>query len=302
MDLDRLPLTYCFEWDDVDERSRRQIFAEFAANGAKHLVLTDGLLKKLAGEPAMYRKLPAELAAAGLSLVDAHAPYRGECDLWLPVAEYRRQMIARHRFHLQLIHDLGVKTCTFHVGNLPYPGYPLEAYRDAARRSLEALLPVAEKLDVTICLENLYKPLNLPGAIVGFIGEFRSDHLGACFDAGHANILGRGGAYSEGTAYNSWGSMGFKPVWDDTVLDRLLPHIVTCHLHDNRILRDDHDLPGTGTVDWDTVLAKLRTAPRLRCLQSEVKPVRNHIPVSRLCAAFARLLAAPSEKSRTLNK
>lgn len=294
MEFDRLPLSYCFEWDGVDETTRRQIMAEFAANGARHIVLAGGLLKQLAGEPALYRKLAAELAASGLSFVDAHAPYGDECDLWLPVAEYRPQMIARHKFHLQLVHDFGVKTCTFHVGNRAYPGYPLETYRDGARRSLEELLPVAEKLDVTICLENLYKPLNLPDAILGFIGEFRSEHLCACFDAGHANILARGSAYREGTAFRSCATMNTLPVWDSAVLDKLLPHIATCHLHDNRVLNDDHDLPGTGTVDWTTVLAKLRSAPRLRCIQSEVKPVRNRIPVCRLCAAFARLLAAPS--------
>ena len=189
MELDKLPLTYYFEWESCDERTRRATMAEFAANGAKHLVLTDVLLKMLCGTPALYRKLAAELADAGLSFVDAHAPFRDECDLWLPVPEYRRQMLARRKFELQLVRDFGVDTCTIHVGNWPYPGHTLDEYRDAVRRSLEELVPVAEKLGVTICLENLYKPLNLPDAIVGFITEFRSDRLGACFDAGQPGSL-----------------------------------------------------------------------------------------------------------------
>jgi sugar phosphate isomerase/epimerase len=296
MDLARLPLTYFFEWNAVDEKARRMVMAEFAANGAKHLVLTHTLLKMLCGTPALYRKLAEEVAEAGLDLVDAHAPFRDECDLWLPVEAYRRQMIARRKFELQLASDFGVKTCTIHVGNWPYPGHTLEQYRDAVRRSLEELLPVAEKLGVTIALENLYKPLNLPDDLVGFVEEFRSDRLGLCFDAGHANILARGGEYPDGTAYSSCASMGTVPVWDARALDKMLPYVVSCHLHDNRIRRDDHDLPGTGTVDWQTVLEKLSRAPNLKCIQSEVEPVRNRIPVRDLCAAFRKLLAHPAER------
>ena len=295
MDLDKLPLTYFFEWDAVDEKARRMAMAEFSANGARHLVLTHTLLKMLCGTPALYRKLAAELAEANLDLVDAHAPFRDECDLWLPVEEYRRQMIARRKFELQLVCDFGVKTCTIHVGNWPYPGHTLGDYRDAVRRSLDELLPVAERLDVTIALENLYKPLNLPDDIVGFVEEFGSDHLGLCFDAGHANILARGGEFPDGTAYASCASMGTKPVWDARALDKMLPHVVSCHLHDNRIRRDDHNLPGTGTVDWKTVLKKLSRAPRLKCIQSEVEPLRHGIPIGRLCSTFRKLLSAPAE-------
>ena len=293
MELSRLPLTYYFEWDAVDERARRMVMAEFAANGAKHLVLTHTLLKMLCGTPSLYRKLAAEVAEAGLDFVDAHAPFRDECDLWLPVEAYRRQMIARRKFELQLVADFGIRTCTIHVGNWPYPGHPLEVYRDAVRRSLEELLPVAEQLDVTIALENLYKPLNLPDDVVGFVEEFGSPHLGLCFDAGHANILARGGEYPDGTAYKSCASMGTTPVWDARALDKMLPYVVSCHLHDNRIRKDDHDLPGTGTVDWTTVLEKLSRAPGLKCIQSEVEPLRNGIPVKELCAAFRKLLALP---------
>ena len=164
------------------------------------------------------------------------------------------------------------------------------------RRSLDELVPVAEKLGVTICLENLYKPLNLPDAVVGFVEEFRSDRLGACFDSGHANVLARGGDYPDGTAYKSCASMGTRPVWDDRALDKMLPYVVTCHLHDNRVQKDDHDLPGTGSVDWKNVLEKLAAAPKLRCIQSEVAPLRHGIPVKRLCAAFRRLLAGPGGK------
>ena len=79
--------------------------------------------------------------------------------------------------------------------------------------------------------------------------------------------------------------------WSDTGkdLERLLPHIVTCHLHDNFAVKDDHDLPGRGSVDWKSVFAKLRTAPRLKCMQSEVIAVKHAIPVKTLVETFEKL-------------
>jgi sugar phosphate isomerase/epimerase len=51
----------------------------------------------------------------------------------------------------------------------------------------------------------------------------------------------------------------------------MLPNIVTCHLHDNATDTDSHDIPGHGSIDWETSMQKLMTsAPRLLSLQHEV--------------------------------
>ena len=58
--------------------------------------------------------------------------------------------------------------------------------------------------------------------------------------------------------------------FDDHILDKMLPNIVTVHLHDNASDTDSHDIPGHGNIDWKTVMGKLKTAPRLRSYQHEV--------------------------------
>ena len=284
-----VPFTYFFGLAGLDENLRRMALEEFAANGARHLVLSDGLLKEVAGAPKLYLQLQREMRDAGLTFVDAHAPFGAETDPAVPVPEYRRQMLARLKFDLQLVRDFGVDSCCVHIDTTLYPGYTLEQHFDAARRSLEELLPVAEKLGVTICLENIFKPLNSVDDVLTLIAEFPSPYLGACFDVGHANIMEHGMSDPECVAYDRFGKAGRTVPWETDVLGRMLPHIVNCHLHDNHAVRDEHDLPGRGTVDWTTVFARLRTAPRLRSMQSEVLPGRHGIPVKTLVETFERL-------------
>ena len=287
--VENVPFTYLCTFSGLDERMRRMMLAEFAANGARHIVLSDGLLKMLAGEPKFYLKLRDEMREAGLSFVDAHAPFGGECDPAIPVPEYRRQMLARLKFDLQLVSDFGVDTVCVHIDTTVYPGYTMAQHLDAARRTLDEVLPVAEKLGVTIALENIFKPLNTVDDILTLIREFPSPCLGACYDSGHANIMEHGMADPECLAYDRYGKWGLPVPWETDVLGRLLPHIVNCHLHDNHAVKDEHALPGAGTVDWKDVFSRLRTAPRLKSMQSEVPAAAHALPIKTLVETFERL-------------
>ena len=285
-----VPFTYYFNLAIPDEKMRRMAMEEFAANGAEHLVIADGLLKAIAGTPQLYLKLPQEMHDAGLSFVDAHAPFGAETDPAVPVPEYRRQMLARLKFNLQIVSDFGVDSCCVHIDTALYPGYTLAQHLDAARRTLDEVLPLAEKLGVTICLENIFKPLNTVDDVLTLIREFPSPALGACFDAGHANIMEHGMTDPACIAYDRFGKVGREVPWEHDTLDRMLPHIVNCHLHDNHAALDEHDLPGTGTVDWPSVIAGICKAPRLKNMQSEVLPGRHGIPVKTLVDTFRHLL------------
>ena len=207
----------------------------------------------------------------------------------IPVPEYRRQMLARLKFNLQLANDFGVDTMCVHIDTTIYPEYTMAQHFDAARRTLDEVLPVAEKLGVVICLENIFKPLNTVDDILTLIREFPSPCLGACYDSGHANIMEHGMSDPECIAHDRYGKWGLPVPWETDILGRLLPHIVNCHLHDNRAAKDEHDLPGTGTVDWQTTFAKLRTAPRLKNIQSEVASTDHAIPIKTLVETFERL-------------
>jgi sugar phosphate isomerase/epimerase len=55
---------------------------------------------------------------------------------------------------------------------------------------------------------------------------------GICLDVGHAHIVG--------------------DVMD--AIETCSGHILTTHLHDNNGKRDDHLVPGKGTIDWEGVM------------------------------------------------
>ena len=283
------PVTFIYDWEYPSDRDRQTVMYEFAANGAKHIVLSDSLIKMIGRTPNLYRQLRREVEAAGLDFVDAHAPYRGDCDPNCPDPAVRPCMLARLRLTLQIVHDFGVKTCCVHIGNIFYEGYTAEQQRDAVCRTLDEILPLAEDLDVTMCLENIFRPLNSVDDVLYFLKMYPSKCLGACFDSGHANIMERGRSIPSCVAHKAFGDYGFPVPWEEDALGRMLPHIVNCHLHDNDGAADQHMLPGKGTVDWNVLVPKLLSAPRLACIQSEVLPLRVQQPIRPLCEKFAEL-------------
>lgn len=287
-----VPFTYCYNWSSLDEPMRHTVMAEFAANGAEHLVLGCDLLKMIAGDPKFYFKLEDEMRDAKLTFVDAHLPFCDDADLGMPVPERRPQMLARQKYHLQTVHDLGVKTCAVHAVTTFYRDYSIAEHLDAVRRSLDELLPLAEKLDVTLALENVFIPCCTVDDILTLIKEYPSPCLGACYDSGHANIMEHGRGLPDWTAPRHWpGKTPEEVPREHDVLERLLPHIVTCHLHDNRADLDLHNLPGDGTIDWNGTAAKLAAAPRLKCIQSEVSSTQG-IPIRKLVETFKKLQTA----------
>ena len=67
------PITFRFNFECTDERTRPYVMHEFAANGAKHLVLSETLLRMILGDRTKAETLNREMAAEGLSFCDAHA-------------------------------------------------------------------------------------------------------------------------------------------------------------------------------------------------------------------------------------
>lgn len=90
----------------------------------------------------------------------------------------------------------------------------------------------AKKLNVTLCVENMYT--TYPQELAEIV-----DRLGcaACWDAGHAN-------FGKHDQYEGMMLLGSR--------------IKVLHLHDNYGTRDDHSLPYLGTVDWQGVMRALR--------------------------------------------
>lgn len=284
-----VPITFFYDFEHLSDRDRQTVMYEFAANGARHLVLSDTLLNMIGGASKLYRALRTEAAAAGLDFVDAHAPFRDDCDPDCPDPAARPFMLAHLKLMLQVVSDFGIRTCCVHIGSTFFRAYTPEQHRDAMCRTLDEVLPLAEQLDVTICLENIFTPLNTVDDVLYYLGKYPSAHLGACFDSGHANIMENGMKLPECCAVKRFAGADMPMHWEHDVLDRMLPHIVNCHLHDNDASADQHLLPGKGTIDWNKLVPKLLSAPRLQCVQSEVIPLRTQQPIRPLCEKFQEL-------------
>ncbi|NLB55611.1 MAG: sugar phosphate isomerase/epimerase [Lentisphaerae bacterium] len=292
---DSFTVSHYYQWGYISDKHLPSVFAEFADNGTKHLVAVSEWCLSIMGQIGFQQKLTDLLANHGLTLREAHAP-RGEFwDLNVKDSDRRNYMIAGHQLIMKRLSDMGVRTYTIHVGALPCyfnGGIYTDDLRELSLRTLESLLPVAEKHDIIIAVENAYEPANTPEEVLACVEPFNSPYIGCCFDAGHANIMS---ATQERTLAdikeyireNAWcGNMELHP----NAFEVMAPWIVTCHLHDNNALADQHTIPGSGNVNWQELMDGLKECPRLIGIQSECTTVNQGVSITKLCRTFDDLI------------
>lgn len=159
----------------------------------------------------------------GLQVLDLHAS-GGKEKVWDAEETYSRaagQALVANR--LQMAAELGTDVIILHASS--------SRSLETQQRSLETLEPIARSAGVRIALENLdtMSYTRLPA----LLAQFDPDYLGVCYDTGHGNIHSGG------------------PDWLETVNDRL----ISVHVHDNDGISDQHRIPFSGNVPWETVMA-----------------------------------------------
>jgi sugar phosphate isomerase/epimerase len=188
-------------------------------------------------DPAAAGALGEWLGSSGLGLHSVHAPTTtgfvgGRWGETLTIAagdEAQRQLAVA-----ETIAALGVAAVVpyqFLVVHLGVPSAEASANsRAAVARSLEQILEAAQRVGVTLALELIPNPLSVAPRLVRWLeDDLDLDRAGICLDVGHAHIVG--------------------DVME--AVETCSGHIVTTHLHDNGGTRDDHLMPGHGTIDWD---------------------------------------------------
>ena len=294
--MSRIPLSHmpCGA-SGVPDPPMANLFAEFAANGAEFIVINEQMAARIIDERRYYSVLESQIRKAGIKLFEIHAPF-GECwDLNCSVVSRRDEMIREHIRCMNYAAEAGCKTYVIHVGAwdcIFRPEISLEKMRSLALDSLEKLLPAAEKAGIILAVENSFEMSNATDEVVWLLKHFDSPFMGCCFDTGHANYMapspdGKPKAYSAYQVEQAWrGNLIQEPA----ALEKLLPYIVTCHIHDNNGLGDQHSLPGRGNINWKELMPKLLSAPRLVSCQSEVAFIRDLIPVKELVSTMERLV------------
>ncbi len=313
--MNKKPLTFFFELEQCGDWNRGEVPAlcryalkSLAHYGVRHIVLTNSLFGLMMRYKGLSYKLKEAVEEAGLDFVDAHSFFGTWWDLNEPDPARREEMVAMHIHAMSLAASLGVKTITIHVGNSlsPCRVYPPSPWLDMISRTsreqmiensvkaLKTLVPYAESLGMIICIENVRYVCTTPEALLELKRRFPSEALGFCCDVGHANIVEPLYRASDIPAQRAMVENTSTPL-SLQIVDQMLPHIVNCHLHDNDGTDDQHLLPGMGTVDWAGVEARLRRAPKLQCLQSEVLPARCKATLPVLVETFRRIFGEWAE-------
>ena len=260
----------------IDEAMAEAKAAGF--DGIELAIGTAGVLHTQSDEATCraYRKLADK---HGLALETLAAGLSWGCSPTDPDPATRAKSIRLHADALQRAAWLGVDAMLMVPGAVTIPWEPkygpvrydqaVEWARDAARQ----LAPIAQRLGVQLCLENVWNGLFYsPIEFAAFIDSIGSPHVGVYFDVG--NVLG----------YHQ-----HPPHW----IEILGPRIRRVHIKDFK--KDVGNLSGfcdllAGDVPWPQTLAALRTIGYDKTLVAEMMPPDETL-LPRTRAAMDRILA-----------
>lgn len=182
----------------------------------------------------------------GIEIYSFHLPFTQDDDISNFYETKRKQAIQRLIPVIEQSAVLGAKAVVLHptTNHLDVKTEGFERYLSQMSKSIKEILPVAEKTNIIVCIENM-----LPGAERGGFGskiehfavfekEFVCKNLGFCFDTGHAFI--------------SYGNNG--PV---LFFEAIKKSIKLFHIQDNPGDRDLHIPPGRGLINWQDFFRKM---------------------------------------------
>src|SRR4051812_40837805 len=138
---------------------------------------------------------------------------------------------------------------------------------EAIQTSIEHLRAFAKPLGVSILVENIPNDLSTPDRLVEVIKTSHFNDVGVCFDFGHAHIHS-------------------NVVPDFEIVKN---YVRSTHVHDNARDKDDHRLPGDGTLEWKAAMEAFATAPNAPPLLLEIAGPEHMDLTSAVRASFKKL-------------
>ena len=275
--MDEHCLAFNFPWLKYPQDRWPCIIREYLDHGVTHFVFTDRLIRKCLDDAEMLAFMHSLVKEYGVHFVAMHAICGRDDDLDIIDQERRPSMIDEHIRSLRIAAEFGARTYTVHPGAYYHVvkeyHTPLEILRRNTLEALDRLLPVAEECGVVIAVENSFEPPNSPDEVLYYVGHYAgSPAIGVCFDTGHANVMapfpGKERSRYEEYMEPSWWENGI--IEETRALEKLHPHIVTTHIHDNNGYGDLHAMPGDGNIAWEQLMPKLRECPRMLEYQTEI--------------------------------
>ncbi|MGH9572343.1 MAG: sugar phosphate isomerase/epimerase family protein [Candidatus Acidiferrales bacterium] len=252
------------------------LLAEISRGGIKNIEVWCAHPHFNYAEPQAIRELASGLEEYGLALHSLHAPTQRDLapgrESGFPISISDPERVRRIdavdevKRALEVAERIPFRYLILHISNNRQASDGRSF--DAAFNSLEHLVVFAKNRGVTIAVENTPGEFGSAASLQQFIKETHLKDLRYCFDIGHAHI-------DTGVAAS---------------LELMRGRIVTTHLHDNHGEKDEHLLPGEGTVDWEAAMKTLRANPEELPLVLELKEKTGGDPsLDKVCEAFDKL-------------
>ena len=217
---------------------------------------------------AAAAELAEWLADTRLELHSVHAPIFDAMSGGKWVGSYsnasgdenrRRAALAETRAALQIAARAPFRYLVLHLG-MPAAEQvpPGDNQPDAARRSIEDIVAMAAAVGVKVAIEVIPNPLSSAASLAHLIEDTLDGvDVGVCLDYGHAHLMGDLGE----------------------AIETLSGHLWTTHVHDNGGRRDDHLVPYSGSINWDTAMMETQKVGYDGVMMFEVAAVPGSDPV-----------------------
>ena len=188
-----------------------------------------------------FKRLKKELDKYGLIANQTHA-------LWDPEYEYTHQDEDIFFYYQRPILAASIMKTKYIVmhpepikGHYLWDKVPYEDIYEANKEFINRLLPLIEKHNVYLAIENLpflsIPEFFSPSGTLKLVNDFNNNHIVMCLDTGHFNI------YKE-------------DIYEFLIKGK--DKIQCLHIHDNQGDTDAHAIPYTGTFNWKMFIKGLK--------------------------------------------
>jgi sugar phosphate isomerase/epimerase len=264
-----------------EERLQKAHLLEIAASGFEAVEVFATRSHFDYHDDGAIRSLKDWLKEAKIGLHSVHAPItdvfangRGQRNFSTAVRDNdaRKATMLEMSAALNIAKVIPFEFLVVHLGvpTVHHPG-PDENNREAAIRSVEEIIEMAEAVGVKVALEIMGNDLSTAPDLIDILERsFDGANLGICMDVGHAHILGDTAEAIETTS----------------------EYLVTTHIHDNRRQSDDHLVPFQGNINWGATIMAFEKIGYDGVLMYEVRAAESPRAVLERAVAARRKLEA----------
>ncbi|MGE5189772.1 MAG: sugar phosphate isomerase/epimerase family protein [Gemmatimonadota bacterium] len=261
--------THLFAFHDIDDYIA-SLFARFGFPCAELWAMPPHFPYR---DPEAADRIAAVLSRRAVRTASLHAPLYPDVrtyrkDRWFSLSsddeEHRLESVAATAAAGAWLARNGGGTLVVHTGFPAADWFPRRwgAFLSSMNELLDRVPP-----DTRLAVENTPLPSGRVEVILDIVARYPPDRVGVCLDLGHANIQG-----------------AILPA-----IGAAAPRLIHVHASDNDGERDDHLVPGRGSIPWGPVFDALRDAGFPGPLTVELRDsVRGENPRYR---SFEELLA-----------